>query len=96
MKMTVEELKQDGIYRYLKFLSEVFSQAGIDGEPFELPMEAVLKASLPAYLSVAAAVRTKIFFVLSIYSGQGRMGALLDGVQGTTNMLGLIAEELDK
>lgn len=96
MKMTLEDLKRDGTYRYVETLCTLMDQAGIKGEAMELPIEVVLQAPIPSYLPLSAAVKTKLLFVLAIYSSAGRFGALLDAMAGINNMICLVSEEREK
>jgi hypothetical protein len=96
MKMTLEDLKKDGTYRFIELLCQIMDDAGLKNEPMEIPLEAVLQADCPPYLPYAAAVKTKILFVLAIYSSAGRFGSLLDGLQGVTNMIGIVTKDWEK
>lgn len=95
-KPTLEELKKDPSYRYSEFLCDVFDKAGINNEPIQIAIEAVMQADLPAYLPVSAAVTTKLLFILAIYDSQNRLGGMLDGVRGMRNMIGCVAKDWER
>lgn len=92
-KQTIEQLKQSPTYRYIKQLTYAFDNAGVEGEPMELPFRAVMEAPLPDYLPVSAAIKCKFLFILSVYTNAGRIGGMMDTVNGTINMIMLAMEE---
>lgn len=96
MKMTLEELKQSPSYRYTRELVHIFDAAGIEGQAMEIPMGAVLNAPNPDYMPVAAAIKTKLIFCLTIYANSNRMGGLTDAIAGMSQMISTLAEEMDR
>lgn len=90
---TVEELKATPMYRYVRTLAHLFDDAGIQDEPMELPMRAVIDAPLPDYMSIAAAVKCKFLFLMCVYQNSGRFGSIQDAMPGMYNMLLLAMEE---
>lgn len=92
----IEKIEQSPSYRYTRELVEVFDKSGINGQPIEIPMRAVMDAPLPDYMPVSNAVRCKLVFILSIYANGNRLGALTDGISGMSTMIGHLAEELGK
>jgi hypothetical protein len=96
MQMTREELQRDATFKYVKFLCEIFDQAGIKGEPMELPIECIMGAKLPDYLPVAWAIRIKLLFCLAIYKSQGKFDKLSAGIDSISYYIGLVAKEMEK
>jgi len=96
MQMSMEELQKDATFKYVKFLCQVFDQAGIKGEPMEIAVECIMGAPLPDYLPVPWAVRIKLLFCLAIYKSQGRFEKLSDGIDSVSYYIGLVAKEMEK
>jgi len=86
-----EDLQKEPIYQWTKKLTKLFNEKCVDGEPIEIQLKAITEAPLPDNLPVAAAVRTKLLFMLAVV--QPRFGALMDSLPGMENMIYLASLE---
>ena len=91
--MLIEELKRDGSFRYVSELAYGFDSLNLGGEPMEVALKTVMDAPLPDYLSVAAAVKTKILFMLAVYQIGNRLGGLMDAIPGLIGMIEVAMQE---
>jgi hypothetical protein len=90
------DIKQAPSYRYARELVEAFDRAGINGQPIEIPMKAVMDAPMPDYMPISNAVRCKLLFILTIYAENNRMGMLQDGINGMRTIIVSLAEEMGR
>lgn len=91
MNKAMNEIKQRPSYRYLKELCAIFEKAGIEEEPIEIPLQALMQAPVPPYLPVPQAVTCKVLFIMAIT--QPRHGGLMDALPGFQNMMQVAAED---
>lgn len=92
-EQTTRDLRQDPVYRYIKHLVGIVEQNGIEGEPVQLPLKAVMEAPIPDYMPVVAGIQTKFMFILAIYRTSGRWGSMEDAMPGIHNMIAWAIEE---
>ena len=92
-KMTIDELRQTPVFRWIDELSEAFQKAGIPGEPVELATKAVFEMPLPDYMPTAAALKSKFMFLMGVYRGGGHWGSMEDALPGLMNMVYLAMED---